>query len=287
MTICPVCKSENVKKTFSSFDTHGREMIDINEKFDVFACDKCGNIFLNIAADKEYYAKYYKEDYYDSNTDGLLGSITKMLRNFSFRRKQEFISSKFPENKKIKLIDVGCGAGEFLESLDEKRFDIFGLEVSAVGNEICQKKHLRVYREDILTKDFGEEKFDVVTLWHVLEHISSPTELFAKVYKILNKDGLLIFQVPNSDSLGFRLGKELWFHLDSPRHLWIPNKKSVYFLSNKGGFEVSEIKNEFYDYPLDLFWSIRKSKLRFLIFPLYPFFKIFSTEHLTFILKRK
>ena len=106
-----------------------------------------------------------------------------------------------------------------------------------------------------------------------------------KIREILSKKGVLIFQIPNIDSLGFRLGKKLWFHLDLPRHLILHNRKSIEWLCKKTGFEIKYIKYEYYDYPLDLFWSLRKSLLKYLVYPIYPIIKYFSREHLTFICK--
>lgn len=283
---CPICRFENIDKAFSSFNIHGREIINQSEKFNVFRCNNCGTFFLNIKIDKHYYNKYYKTDYYKSNFNGLINLFLTSLGNFSSHRKQQYILSKFYKNKRVKLLDIGCGTGEFLKSLNKIRFDKFGVEINPIGAELCRKNGLKIFNEDILIKDFGNEKFDVITLWHVLEHIEKPMELLNKVHQILENNGILVLATPNTDSLGFKFGRKYWFHLDSPRHLILYNQKNVNWLLEESGFKIIEVKNEFYDYPLDLFWSIRKSKVKFLIYPLYPFFKIFTKEHLTFICEK-
>lgn len=284
---CPICKLKNIEKAFSSSNIHGREIINQSEKFDVFRCNNCSVFFLDVKIDKHYYDKYYTTDYYKSNFNRLINLFLTLLGNFSSHRKQQYILNKFPQKKKVKLLDIGCGTGEFLKSLNIVRFDRFGVEINPIGAKLCRKNGLKIFNEDILVKDFREEKFDVMTLWQVLEHINNPSGLFAKAHRILNKDGLLVFQVPNSNSLGFKIGKKYWFHLDSPRHVWIPNEASIELLCNMAGFNLIEIKYEFYDYPLDLFWSVRKSNIKFLVYPFYLFFKMFSKEHLTFILRKK
>jgi 2-polyprenyl-3-methyl-5-hydroxy-6-metoxy-1,4-benzoquinol methylase len=283
---CIICKSNNVKNLFFSFNTHGRETIDLNEAFAVFKCFECGNIFIDIEVDKEYYKKFYKKGYYADNILSLFDNLLSLLKSFSFFKKQQLILKNFYSGKKIKILDVGCGSGDFLVSLNKKIFDRLGLEMSAEGVELSRGKKLEIYNGDILTRDFGDEKFDVITLWHVLEHITDPEKLFIKIHDLLNEKGLLVFQVPNSTSLGFNIGEKYWFHLDSPRHLWIPNKIVIKFLSDRTQFSIIKIKNEFYDYPLDLFWSVRKYKFRFFIYLFYPIFKVFSQEHLTFVLKK-
>ena len=289
---CKVCLSENTVHLFDSFNTHGRKIIDEEDKFQVFKCGDCGLVFLNdLEANQDYYDRYYQPDYYKDSCKniGIFKSFLKVLSKFSTNRKQKIIfrSLKNKVNKPHLLLDIGCGTGEFLESLDSSKFDGYGCEVNESGYKSCIKKGLIVYKGELHNIDFRGKKFDVVTLWHVLEHIEDPVKLFRKIREILSKDGILLFQVPNTDSLGFRIGKEWWFHMDSPRHLALYNKKSLRELCKVTGFEITSVKNEFYDYPLDLFWSIRKSKLRFFIYPFYIIFKMLSKEHLTFICKKK
>lgn len=99
-----------------------------------------------------------------------------------------------------------------------------------------------------------KQKVDVITMLHVLEHIEKPVELFKAARRYLSPTGILIFQTPNTNSL-------------------------------QTGFKVVNIRNEFYDNILDLFWSVRISRLRYLIYLPYPLIRILSAEHLTFICK--
>lgn len=106
------------------------------------------------------------------------------------------------------------------------------------------------------------------------------------IKRILKKDGILVISTPNTDCLGFKYGKSHWFHLDVPRHLILYNRKSLEYLLNKAGFKIIREKNIFYDFPLDLFWSIRKSWMKYFIYPFYPIFKYLSKETLLFICKK-
>lgn len=151
---------------------------------------------------------------------------------------------------------------------------------------LCKSKKINIYNKAIELIDFGEKKFDVITLWHVIEHLENPLKTIRKACKILSDNGILVFQVPNNGSLGFKCGKKYWFHLDSPRHLMIPNIKTINYLCTKNGLKIIRVINEFYDYPLDLFWSVRKSPIRFIVYPFYPIFKLLSKEHSTFICRK-
>lgn len=287
---CKICLSANTEKLFESFNTHGRDIVDKKDKFQVYRCKECGLIFLDgIEVNKKYYDKYYEEDYYKRGGVNLgpSGLFLNLLSRFSTNRKQKLILKVLGKKKgKISILDIGCGTGGFLESLDTSRFDKYGCEVSSEGYKACVKKGLSVYHGDVCGIDFKDKKFDVVTLWHVLEHIENPKKVFEKIRESLSDDGVLIFQVPNTDGLGFRIGREYWFHMDSPRHLILYNRKSVEKLCQINNFKVIFVINEFYDFPLDLFWSVRRSKLRFLIYPFYFLFKVFSREHLTFLCKK-
>ena len=115
-------------------------------------------------------------------------------------------------DKKWKILDIGCGNGDFLSKLDSSRVERYGIEINKRGCEMCLRRGLRAYNQELTNIDFQDKKFDVITLWHVLEHTEKPMELLNKIYQILKKDGVLAFITPNTDSFGFKWGKENWFH---------------------------------------------------------------------------
>lgn len=290
---CKHCGASHWKKLFTSFKSHGRFLVDENENFDIVRCENCGNVFVgDIDVNVKYYSKYYTEDYY--SFDEQLRDINKLLLffikkswQFSFKRKEAAILSYFNEkNSKLKILDFGCGIGYFLNNLKSSRFIKTGQEINIYGYNKCKKLEFKVYTNDLLKIGLRSGEFDVVSMWHVLEHLDDPKKYLNKISLILKKDGILIFSTPNTDSLGFKIGKANWFHLDSPRHLTLYNKKSLIKLCNDAGFEVVSIKNEFYDYYLDLFWSLRKSHFKYFFYITYPFWKIISKETLTFVCKK-
>jgi len=287
---CNLCGSQNIDFLFYSQNTHGRYILDKKNDFLVLKCQDCGLIFLpDIVINEEYYKKYYEQGYYNQQGkkgNVILNKILVSISSFSFKNKQRIISKIIDTSEKISIMDIGCGAGTFLSYLDSKKFDKTGIEINIEGYEATKKQGINVFNKDISEINFDEKKFDVISLWHVLEHIKDPKLLFENIKNNLDNNGIIIFQIPNTGSAGFKYGKKNWFHMDSPRHLMLYNIKSVKKLCELTGFEIISIKNEFYDYPLDLFWSIRKSPIKFLVYPLYSFFKIFSKEHLTFICKK-
>lgn len=288
---CKLCGSKNTYLLFYSKNTHGRHLLSEKDNFIVLECKDCSLVFLpKIVVNDAYYKKYYELDYYHQTggeQNSILLKIIIFISKLSFKYKERIISKVINSKRIISILDIGCGEGNFLSQLDSNKFDKTGIEINKEGYAATQMKGINVFNQDISKVNFAGKKFDVISLWHVLEHIDEPKSLFKNIRKNLNDGGILIFQVPNTGSLGFRYGKQDWFHLDSPRHLMLYGIRSVKKLCELTGFEIMSIKNEFYDYPLDLFWSIRKSWIRFIIYPLYPIFKIFSKEHLTFICKKK
>lgn len=279
---CRVCGSPSVAHLLTTSNTHGRHVNDRTDTYDLLACRDCTCRFLDVPVDDAYYARAYgAADYYHEGAR--LGGLTALLSAWSLRRKQRMILGLLSRKRPLELLDVGCGTGSFLASLDSQKFHASGIDLNVEAVRIAGTRGLTVRRQRIETLAPRDGQYDVVTLWHVLEHLPDPVAALTVLRGCLRDDGRLVMQVPNADGLGFRLGREDWFHLDSPRHLWLPSRQSMAEAAARAGLQIVGVRNEFYDYPLDLFWSVRGSRLRFLIWPLYPLFKMAAREHLTYI----
>lgn len=286
---CIICGSLKTKELFRVPNVHGRHLISIEEHFLIAQCVDCKIVFpVDVKINSDYYKKYYEIGYYDDKISSKFSFwALDILANFSTKRKQKLAESYLKNpNDPVRILDVGCGSGNFLLRLDSKRFIKYGAEVNAEAVGLCESNGLAMYNQNVLDIDFTDTKFDVITMWHVLEHIHNPIETLKKIYTLLPADGLFIFQIPNSGSWGFKYGQANWFHLDSPRHLALYGIPGVEKLCELSGFKIVQIKNEFYDYPLDLFWSVRKSPIRYIMYPFYLIAKCFSKETLTFVCKK-
>lgn len=303
---CPLCQNENNESFLSSTNIHGRYLIDPGENFFLLKCKNCGVFFLSgVTINEEYYKKYHEPGYYDQRPKGHLAWINRILSYLSKRstaRKEKFIIRNLGNRPKISILDIGCGSGEFLAQLDNDIFKKTGVEINPEGYELCRQKGLQVYGQEIGQLNFAD-KFEAITLWHVFEHLEKPDQMLRSIHANLNDDGLLVFQMPNASSLGFRLGKKYWFHLDSPRHLILYNRENIRWFLDKEGFEAIKIKGEFWDFPLDFFWSIYcrcrtgSSIINFLLemvfLPLALFLRLFYvifpdfSETITVVAKKK
>ncbi|NOT63036.1 MAG: class I SAM-dependent methyltransferase [Acidobacteria bacterium] len=142
-----------------------------------------------------------------------------------------------------KALDVGCGDGEFLASLKSNQWDTYGLEFSAAACALARSKGINVEQVDLINSDFPSYFFDVVTMWHVLEHLSDPLSALHKAKKILKDDGLLVIEVPNSDCLTFHLFKTHWTPLGIPWHFQHFTPKTLSSILSTAGFTVTRRQN--------------------------------------------
>ena len=281
---CKICGSFNITKIFDAANTHGRHVWNKSAEFGIYRCGECEAIFVgDVAVDNEYFSKYYPRDYYASEAGGglvnqLLGVFGRMIISFKESGILKYFS--LPNNAKLKILDIGCGSGEFLANINSCVFEKYGLEVNPQGIARCRERKIKVFDKELKDAGFSSDSFDVITMWHVLEHLDKPADLLLEARRILKNNGILMIATPNTDSLGFRYGRKNWFHLDSPRHLVLYNRKSLGFLLHKTRFKTVDLKNIFYDFPLDLFWSLRGSMCKYFIYPLYPLFKLISEETL-------
>lgn len=183
--------------------------------------------------------KYYESDDYISHTDSkrnLFERIYHFVKSISLRRKLKLINN-FSRDTKT-LLDVGCGTGDFLHIAKIDGWIITGIEPNNEAREIANKKtENSVFEIDHLLK-IPLKSCDVITLWHVLEHLPNLEEHLSILKSILKPNGVLIIAVPNFKSYDAKHYKEFWAGYDVPRHLWHFSQKSISDLSEKQNMEV-------------------------------------------------
>lgn len=162
--------------------------------------------------------------------------------------------------------------------------DAQGLEISEDGRSRCRQQGLTVTSAPIEIADFAGRRFDVITMWHVLEHLPHPADTLRAARSHLASKGVVILAVPNHRCLGFHLGGADWFHLDSPRHLFLPSRQTVERLASDAGFRVVTCHHQWFECPLDLWWSVRSSPHRWWVWAGYPIVKRLSPETALYVL---
>lgn len=228
---CPVCHS-------SSFTSHiiCEDHTVSHESFAVTQCANCQFLLTSPRPNKTDINKYYESEDYVSHTDSsnsLTNLIYKFARYFTLRSKANLLG-KHTDKKRI--LDYGCGTGDFLNHLSKQGWQTSGVEPSATARSIAQSKSLEVSED--LDSLINDGKFDAITLWHVLEHIHDLNDTIQNLKSLLKKDGILLIAVPNHDSLDRHIYKEHWAAYDVPRHLYHFNQLTIKDLMKYQGLKL-------------------------------------------------
>lgn len=183
--------------------------------------------------------QYYESDNYISHTDGRSSFFEKLyqfIKKFALKRKVTLITELHPQ--KGQLLDIGAGTGDFLMVAKDDGWEILGLEPSEKARKIAQTKGA-LFQEE--SKNIQDHSFDVITMWHVLEHVPNLEGQISELKRLLKPDGTIIIAVPNFRSFDARYYKNFWAGFDVPRHLWHFSKKAIKVLFSKEDLKVVKI----------------------------------------------
>lgn len=205
---------------------------------------------------------YYLSESYISHTDSnktIFDNVYQLVKNYTLNKKIKLINSFNTEEKKI--LDVGAGTGDFLKVCKNNNWKVNGVEPSEKARDFASKKNIEL-KKDI--SEFNNEQFDVISLWHVLEHIPNLIEYINQLKKLLKPNGVLIIAVPNYKSYDANHYKEFWAAYDVPRHLWHFSQTSIKKLFSTIEMNVEKIIpmkfDSFYVSLLSEKYSTKKSR---------------------------
>ena len=137
-----------------------------------------------------------------------------------------------------KLLDVGCGMGEFAAGMAQLGWESHAIDFDAAAVAVAGRQpDLTVGTGSLFDQRYPAESFDAITMSNVIEHIPDPIETFAECFRILRKNGRLIMITPNINSTGHKLFGEDWRGLEIPRHLYLFTTGSLKRLARRAGFE--------------------------------------------------
>ena len=192
--------------------------------------------------------KYYQSEDYISHTDAkrnLFERVYQFIKSIALKRKLKLINSFDLGDKK--LLDVGCGTGDFLKIAKDNLWDVSGVEPNSKARTIANTKtENTVYDVDQLLK-FEKHSFDVITLWHVLEHLPKLKTHIEVFESLLKPNGRLVIAVPNFKSYDANYYKKYWAAFDVPRHLWHFSQNSISKLVHQNGMQVIKIEPMLFD----------------------------------------
>jgi SAM-dependent methyltransferase len=201
-TPCPLCGSAGPAWMFDS-----------HNGYPIVRCSQCRLVYLPESGEPAPEQLYPT---FDQTKASWLDGVRRALSVF-LRQREAFVRSVRPPP--ARLLDFGCGAGAFARWMSEHGYDVVGLEPYSFGGEVTHGDRLRFVRAPLEDARPTLGKFDVITMWHVLEHVRNPVDLLRSLVGLLAPGGVVIVSVPNFESMQSRLFRGGWFHLDPPRHV--------------------------------------------------------------------
>jgi SAM-dependent methyltransferase len=258
---CPLCASPEIDHFLTCVDHFLTK-----EEFEICKCSSCGFIFTQDSPEESEAGRYYESEEYISHSDsrkGITDKAYQAVRRIMLRRKMKLIRS-LTGLSKGSILDIGSGTGHFLSTMKSSGWETKGIEINTKAREYSTSK----FNIDVISPEqinsLGDNSFDCITLWHVLEHFYDPDSYMREIHRMLKPQGYCFVALPNGDSYDCRhYGKE-WAAYDVPRHLWHFNNRAFSLFAGKNRFTISGT----FDLPFDVFYiSILSEKYTGTRFP--------------------
>ncbi|WP_290793096.1 class I SAM-dependent methyltransferase [Flavihumibacter sp. UBA7668] len=234
---CPVCSSTSVKE-FQVIPDYSVS----KEIFSVWKCESCSFQFTQDIPDQESIGTYYQSADYISHNDtkkGIINTLYHWVRKYTLRSKSRLIV-EVSGRKSGHLLDIGAGTGAFLHTMKHAGWQVTGLEPDAGARSIARDKYqLQLLEPDSLFR-LESGRFDVISMWHVLEHVHALQEYVKTIVQLLKQDGRLIVAVPNYTSGDATYYQNFWAAYDVPRHLYHFSPASMRRLMELPGLQIEK-----------------------------------------------
>ena len=233
---CPVCGGV-ATELFLACKDHTVS----KSSFEIVECKNCGFAYTSPRPIESELGKFYESEEYISHSNtskGIVSNLYQRVRKHTLAKKLELINSV---GKKGALLDIGCGTGEFLNTMKSGGWETIGIEPSPSARKQGVENYNLDVREEKELENFPPNSFNVITMWHVLEHVPHLLERVQKLKDLLKYDGVLIIAVPNRNSHDAKHYGEYWAAYDVPRHLYHFRAQDMRTLMGVVGFEVEKI----------------------------------------------
>jgi len=208
------------------------------ETFDILRCPQCGFVFN--ARWAELSDEVRAVPFTDSRVVQIAATFDREKAVY-FERFRKELSRIDSLKGRGKILDIGCAYGYFLVLAREDGWETHGIDVDESSAAYCRQHHsLDVVHGGLKEGHFPEKSFDVITMFHVLEHIPDFRGVLLSAKRMLRDDGLLVIDVPNVADLRRSLFKQEWSQFKE-HHLWYFSKKTIRFLLQHYGFEMLKV----------------------------------------------
>ncbi len=236
VTSCPVCGSGEHKLFLNC-----RDYTVSGEEFKIRECTQCQFKFTSPRPVQDAIGPYYQSDAYISHSGSTAGIINKLylaVRRKTLSDKVNLINQLHPKGI---LLDIGCGTGNFLKACADAGWQTKGVEADPAARKKAIENSGTEVQVDLLQAYKGK-KFDVITLWHVLEHLHQLEDSLLKITALMAKEAILVVAVPNSGSFDAQYYQQYWAAYDVPRHLYHFTPDTLSLLLAKYGLKVVDTK---------------------------------------------
>ena len=239
---CYLCKSDKFSKRTGS--------VRDNPDIDILECSDCGLVYLSSL-------KHIQDGHYEESGmhDDEVPDIDNWLQETEFddKRRYDFVKEKIT-NKNV--LDFGCGVGGFLRMAKQSASNVSGVELERALQSSFQERKLNVF-SNLKEAQEESEKYDIITAFHVVEHLQDPKETLKDLSQLLTENGEMILEVPNSDDALLTLyeSKDFQNFTYWSQHLFLFNTKTMAELIEQTGLKLNWIKH-IQRYPLSnhLYW---------------------------------
>lgn len=220
----------------------------------ILKCPNCGLLSLDFNKDySSFLHSYYQKGYFTGDNSARAYADYEKDKANVYKNSRNLLNKIKYFKKKGNILDIGCAMGFFLEEAEKAGFESFGVEVSKyaysfANSKFGQRIYLGAIEEFFQRKDklkyFSNVLYDVVTLSDLIEHVKDPRSILQNLKKSLKKDGVIVIQTGDADSLWAKLMGKNWHFFAPPQHLYFFSRRTITELLNQAGFEVIKITHE-------------------------------------------
>lgn len=244
---CLACHSHSGPEPYMDASDH----LVSRQVFSMQRCKQCGFVFTNPRPDPEEIGAYYQSGQYTSHSEkatNLLESIYVRVRSQMVKRKAGMVK-RFLQ-KGANILDIGCGTGHFLQALQVAGYRVMGVEPGEKAAQLASEKGIKVVRSMTDVMVDHHPGFDLISMWHVLEHVHNLQEHLQQCQQMLKPGGILVVAVPMCNSFDASFYKQHWAAYDLPRHLWHFTPDTLKLVVQKSGMQQIRLRRM----PLDAFY---------------------------------
>lgn len=244
---CPLCGGEELEPTLTCVDHYVT-----GEAFNLWRCRGCGFRFTQDFPAEAEMGRYYDAPEYISHTDtrrGMMNRLYHWVRGYMLGRKARLVC-RAAHCRQGRLLDIGTGTGYFPAVMQQRGWQVDAVEKNAQAREFARNRFGLEVKPESALGTMEEGSYDVITLWHVMEHLEHLNETWERLYRLLTPRGVLVVAVPNCSSYDARKYGALWAAYDVPRHLWHFTPDTMQRCGSRHGFALAER----YPMPFDAFY---------------------------------